>query len=111
MAGASALRQGHFQPQRKARVIGTARERNGSPTAAREYKLGCAWDGDNLVVRLIEDVPGVGITFEAYSFDHAFERAVDIASDMAELSGHLADGVLVSLIECESLDQLGLDPD
>jgi hypothetical protein len=109
MAGATALQR--FQPRREARIIGAARDENGNPTAAREYKLGCAWDGDALIVRLIEEVPGIGITFEAHSFDHAFERALDIATDMAELAGHMADGVVVSLLECDSLADLGIEVD
>jgi len=111
MAGASALRQHEFEPQRLARIIGDRKDANGNMMAGREYKLGCAWDGDVLIVRLIEDVPGIGITFEAYSFDHAFERALEISTDMAELAGHWADGVLVSLVECESLADIGVDAD
>jgi hypothetical protein len=64
-----------------------------------------------MIVRLIEEVPGIGITFEAHDFEDAFERAMDISYDMAELAGHLADGVLVSLTECESLADLGIDAD
>src|SRR3954468_15410029 len=103
MAWASALRRYDFPPQRRARIIGTARDRNGNPIAAWEYRLGCARDGDDMIVRLIEEVPSVEITFEAHNFEDAFERAIDISYDMAELTGHLEDGVLVSLTECESL--------
>lgn len=110
MAWASALRRDDH-PKQRARIIGTAHDSNGNAIASHEYRLGCAWDGDEMIVRLIEDVPGIGITFEARDFEAAFERAMDIAYDMAELAGHLSDGVLVSLTECENLADLGLDAD
>ncbi|GEM_PF-5989550 len=110
MAG-SALRRDQFEPRWKAVIIGGAAGLDGKMTAARAYRLGCADDAGTLIVSLIDDVPGVSITFEAENFDHAFARAVEIGTDMADLSGHLPEGVLISLVECESLADIGVDAD
>ena len=77
------------------------------------YPLGCAPDADGgLIISLMQDVPGIaGMIFEADDFDHAFRRAVLIAEDMAEATGHLQEGVLVSLIKCDSLGEIGVDAD
>jgi hypothetical protein len=94
----------------RAAIVGGRPGPDGKPTASRAYALGCAPDPEGgVIVTLIEEVPGVGITFEADDFDHAFSRAVEIGSNMAEASGHFADGVLVSLIERDSLAELGID--
>src|SRR4029077_14803306 len=87
------------KPPRRETIIGGQPGPHGARTAAREYRLGCAADDDTLIVTLIEDVPGIAITFEADSFDHAFQRAVQISQEMADLAGHLAEGVLVSLVQ------------
>jgi hypothetical protein len=107
MAEAAALRR--EQAERRAAIIGGQPGPRGLCTAKHEYRLGCAWDGDMLLVNLIEDVPGVGIAFEAKSFDHAFERALAISEDVADVAGHLAEGVLVSLAEFDSLGAIGID--
>ena len=96
---------------RRAAIIGGREGPRGSRTATREYRLGCAWDGDALLVAMLEDLPDVAIAFEARDFDHAFERALAIGEDMAEVSGHLADGVLVSLTQCGSLAEIGIETD
>ena len=95
----------------RAAIVGGRPGPDAKPMATRAYPLGCAPDpeGGGLVVTLIEDVPGIGITFEADDFDHAFARAVVIGEDMAEAAGHLAEGVLVSLIERDNLAELGID--
>ena len=97
--------------QQRTAIIGGRPGPHGVHAAAREYRLGCAWDGEILIVSMIEDVPGIGITFEAENFDQAFTRALQISEDMAELAGHLADGVRVSLVECGSLTEIGIDPE
>jgi hypothetical protein len=95
--------------QQRTAIIGGRPGSHGARTAARDYRLGCAWDDEILIVLLIEDVPGIAITFEAENFDQAFARALQISEDMAELAGHLADGVQVSLVECGSLAEIGID--
>jgi hypothetical protein len=94
-----------------AAIVGGQPGPNGTHTATHEYRLGCAWDGDTLLVNLIEDVPGIGIAFEARSFDRAFERALAIGEDVADEAGHLSDGVLVSLTAFGSLAEIGIDAD
>ena len=90
-------------------IVGGGPGPDGKPTAARAYPLGCAPDPEGgVVVTLIQDVPGIEITFEANDFDHAFARALTIGEDMADAAGHLADGVLVSLVERGSLADLGI---
>jgi hypothetical protein len=111
MTRAAARRVDRFEPRWRAAIIGGPTGADGKRTAAREYRLGCAWDDDTLIVTLIEEVPGVAITFEAEDFDQAFTRALAISEDMAELSGHLADGVLVSLAERGSLAEIGIAAD
>jgi hypothetical protein len=111
MAGTAAHRPDQFEPRWRAAIIGGRLGPDRKHTAAREYRLGCAWDDGTLIISLIEEVPGVAITFEAEDFDRAFARALVIGEDMAELSGHLADGVLVSLVECKSLAEIGVDAD
>jgi hypothetical protein len=65
-----------------------------------------------VIVSLLQEVPGIaGMTFEADNFDHAFRRALAIAEDMAEATGHFRDGVLVTLTECDSLADIGIDAD
>jgi hypothetical protein len=94
----------------RAGIVGGRPGPDGRPTAARSYPLGCASDPEGgVVVTLIEEVPGIGITFEAADFDQAFARALVIGEDMADAVGHLADGVVISLIERDSLAELGLD--
>ena len=108
MAAAVAIR--HDEPAaRRAAIIGGRSGRHGTRTATREYRLACAVDDDTLIVTLIEDVPGIAITFEAENFDRAFERALEISEEMADLAGHLADGVLVSLVQRASLGEIGID--
>ncbi|HZU89494.1 MAG TPA: hypothetical protein VE993_09580 [Stellaceae bacterium] len=109
MARMAARRIDRFKPRWRAAIIGAPTGADGQRTAAREYRLGCAWDEDMLIVTLIAEVPGVAITFEAEDFDQAFARALAISEDMAELSGHLADGVLVSLAERGSLAEIGVE--
>jgi hypothetical protein len=110
MAGAAgALR--HDEPVRLAAIIGGRSGPHGTRIATREYRLGCAYDGDILIVTLIQETPGIAITFEAKSFDRAFERALEIGEEMADLAGHLPDGVLVSLVACGSLTEIGIDTD
>jgi hypothetical protein len=109
MAGQAALKQDarrHY-----AAIVGGFALPSGARFATREYRLGCAWDGDALLVALLDELPDVGIAFEARDFDHAFERAVAISEDVAEVAGHLKDGVVVSLIECDSLEEIGIDAD
>jgi hypothetical protein len=61
---------------------------------------------------MTEKVPGIaGMTFEADDFDHAFRRAVAIAEDMASATGHLVEGVRVTLTECDTLADIGIDAD
>jgi hypothetical protein len=84
----------------RAGIVGGRIGPDGKPTAARSYPLGCAPDPEGgLLVRLIEEVPGIAITFEADDFDQAFARALVISEDMADAAGHLADGVVVSVVE------------
>lgn len=91
-------------------IVGGRPGPDGKPTATRAYPLGCAPDPEGgVLVTLVEEVPGIGITFEADDFDHAFSRAVVIGEDMADAAGHLADGVLVSLVERDNLADLGVD--
>jgi hypothetical protein len=97
--------------QQRAAIIGGRPGPHGTRIAAREYRLGCAWDDETLIVSLIEDVPGIAITFEAENFDQAFTRALQISGDMAELAGHFADGVHLSLVECGTLAEIGIDPE
>jgi len=94
----------------RAGIVGGRAGSDGKPTAARSYSLGCAPDPEGgLLVTLLEEVPGIAITFEADDFDHAFARALVIAEDMADAAGHLADGVVVSLLERDNLAELGVD--
>ncbi len=109
MVAAAAIRP--EKPVRRAAIIGGQAGPHGTRTATREYRLGCAIDDDMLIVTLMEDVPGVAITFEAENFDRAFERALAISEEMADLAGHLADGVLVSLVLRGSLADIGVDAD
>jgi len=111
MTRTAARRVRAHEPKWRAAIVGGRPGPDGKPTAAREYRLGCAWDDDTLIVSLIDEVPGVAMTFEAEDFDRAFARALAIAEDMAELSGHLPDGVLVSLTECRSLAEIGVEAD
>ena len=77
-----------------------------------EYRLGCAWDGDTLLVSILNgDEVNVGIAFEADSYDNAFARALAISKDVADEAGHLSDGVTVSLTEFGSLAEIGIDAD
>jgi hypothetical protein len=108
MAGVAALST-RTAPRWRAAIIGGQAGPDGKPTATREYRLGCVADDDMLIVSMLDDVSDVKITFEADNFDHAFARAVDISTDMAELADHLSQGVLVSLVECESLADIGID--
>lgn len=95
----------------RAAIVGGRLGPDGKPIALRAYRLGCAMDPEcgRLIVTMIEDVPGIGITFEADDFDHAFSRALVIGQDMAEAAGHLDDGVVISLGECDSLAELGIE--
>ncbi len=97
------------EPVRRAAIIGGRSGPHGTRTATREYRLGCAVDDDTLIVTMIENVPGIAITFEAENFDRAFERALEITEEVADLAGHLADGVLVSLVLRGSLAEIGVD--
>ena len=100
------------EPPRLAGIIG-GRIVNGHPVARHSYRLGVAPapEGDVYIVHLMDEVPGVGITFEANSFEHAFERALEIGEDMADLAGHLAEGVVVSVEAHDRLADIGLDED
>ena len=111
MAGAAARRSARLEPRWRAAIVGGQPGPDGKRTAAREYRLGCVRDGGTLIVSLIEDVPGIAITFEAADFDEAFARALAIGEDMAELSGQLADGVLISVAECSTLAEIGVEAD
>jgi hypothetical protein len=95
--------------QRREAVIGGAGDRR----PRWSYALGCAHDVEGgVIVSLLQEVPGIaGMTFEADDFDHAFRRALVIAEDMAEATGHLRDGVLVTLTEYDSLAEIGVDAD
>ena len=94
----------------RAGIVGGRIGPDGKLTAIRSYSLGCAPDPEGgFLVSLIEEVPDIAITFEADDFDQAFARALVIAEDMADAAGHLADGVVVSLLELDSLADLGID--
>jgi hypothetical protein len=94
----------------RAGIVGGRAGSDGKPTAARSYSLGCAPNPEGgPLVTLIEEAPGIAVTFEADDFDQAFARALVIAEDMADAAGHLADGVVVSLVESGSLAELGID--
>ena len=61
---------------------------------------------------MTQKVPGIaGMTFEADNFAHAFRRAVAIAEDMASATGHLAEGVRLTLTEYDNLADIGIDAD
>ena len=106
----AAVRQ---SPRRRlAETIGGGAGRKRARTAKYEYRLGCAWDGDTLLVSILNgDEVNVGIAFEADSYDNAFARAVAISKDVADEAGHLSDGVTVSLTEFGSLAEIGIDAD
>ena len=109
MAGHAALRQD--DRRHYAAIIGGYALPSGARIATREYRLGCAWDGNTLIVALLDEQPDVGIAFQAQDFDHAFERALAISEDVAEVAGHLSDGVVVSLVECNTLEEIGVEAD
>lgn len=95
-----------------AAIIGGRPGPKGTRTARHEYRLGCAWDGSTLLVSILNgDEANVGIAFQADSFDDAFERALTVGEDTAEVAGHIPDGVLVSLTEFGSLAEIGIDAD
>ena len=99
---AAAARRDHWR--------GAGRKR--ARTAKYEYRLGCAWDGDTLLVSILNgDEVNVGIAFEADSYDNAFARALAISKDVADETGHLSDGVTVSLTEFGSLAEIGINAD
>ena len=106
----AAVRQ---SPRRRlAETIGGGSGRKRARTAKYEYRLGCAWDGDTLLVSILNgDEVNVGIAFEADSYDNAFARALAISKDVADETGHLSDGVTVSLTEFGSLVEIGIDAD
>src|SRR3954452_20914745 len=106
----AAVRQ---SPRRRlAETIGGGAGRKRARTAKHEYRLGCAWDGDTLLVSILNgNEVNVGIAFQADRYDAAFERALAIVEDVADEAGHLADGVLVSLTEFDSLAEIGIDAD
>ena len=64
----AAVRQ---SPRRRlAETIGGGSGRKRARTAKYEYRLGCAWDGDTLLVSILNgDEVNVGIAFEADSYD------------------------------------------
>ena len=107
----SALAHRHDTEHRYLAGIVGGRSKGGRTVARHAYRLGAAWlPDDNLyIITLIEDVPGIGITFEANSFEDAFERALAISEDMADVSGHLEDGVSVSVQEVDRLSDIGID--
>ncbi len=95
-----------------AAIIGGRPGPGGTCTAKHEYRLGCAWEDDTLLVVLLNgDQVNVGIAFQADRYDAAFARALAIAEDVADEAGHLSDGVLVSLTEFNSLAEIGIDAD
>jgi hypothetical protein len=97
-------------PRHLAATIGRETGRKRARTAKYEYRLGCAWDGDTLLVSILNgDEVNVGIAFEADSYDNAFARALAISKDVADEAGHLSDGVTVSLTEFGSLAEIGID--
>ena len=106
----AAVRQ---SPRRRlAETIGGGSGRKRARTAKYEYRLGCAWDGDTLLVsNLNGDEVNDGIAFEADSYDNAIARALAISKDVADETGHLSDGVTVSLTEFGSLAEIGIDAD
>jgi hypothetical protein len=100
------------QRQHLAATISGEAGRKRAHTAKYEYRLGCAWDGDTLLVSILNgDEVNVGIAFEADSYDNAFARALAISKDVADEAGHLSDGVTVSLTEFGSLAEIGIDAD
>jgi len=110
MTTAAAIKLGHRR--RLAAIVGGRLGPKGMRTAKYEYRLGCAWDGDTLLVSILNgDEANIGIAFEADSFDHAFIRALAISEEVADEAGHLADGVLVLLSEFGSLAEIGIDAD
>lgn len=88
-------------PLRRVAAILGGRTVNGRPVARHAYRLGAAPapDGTRYIVTLIDEVPGVRMVFEADTFDVAFARALIIGEDMADLAGHLGEGVLISVEE------------
>ena len=107
MTQAAAIKPSH---RREEAVIGGP----GSDGVYRwSYSLGCARDSaGGWITRLVKEVPGVaGMTFEADNFDHAFRRALAISEDMADATGQLRDGVLVTLTEYDNLADIGIDAD
>src|SRR3954463_12455198 len=93
-------------------IIGGRLGPKGTRTARHEYRLCCAWGGKKLLVSILNgDEANVGIAFEADSYDAAFERALSISEDVADETGYLSDGVLVSLTEFGSLAEIGIDAD
>jgi hypothetical protein len=102
------------QHQRRhlAATIGGGVGRKRARTAKYEYRLGCAWDDDTLLVSILNgDEVNVGIAFEADSYDNAFARALAISKDVADEAGHLSEGVTVSLTEFGGLAEIGIDAD
>lgn len=96
-----------------ASIVGGRTTPDGRVVASHRYRLGMAPapDSDVYIVRLIGTLDKVAITFEARDFEHAFRRALEISQDMAEVAGHLSDGVVVSVEECDSIRDLGISED
>ena len=83
MTSAATLQQDN--PRHLAAIIGGQIGPRGTRTAMHEYRLGCARDGEMLLVAILNgEKANLGIAFEARDFDQAFERALAISEDMAK---------------------------